>query len=70
MSVLNKRNALLGWLVWAVAKRTAKKKVSNALPGDGDGGRKRVLVVPAVVAATVGGLLFWRRRQDDDTTDS
>ena len=33
MSIVNRRNATLGWLTWLTAKRVAKKKARAIVPG-------------------------------------
>ena len=63
MSVINKRNAVFGWVAWNVVKQAAKQKARRE---DGNGRGK--LVAPAAIAAAVGGaILFWRRRQNDES---
>ena len=71
MSLLNRRNALLGWITWMVAKRTMKQKAREIVPGTnaGGGGRRR-FALPLVAAAVGGALLFWRRQSDDDADDA
>ena len=67
MAIVNRRNAVLGWTVWQVGKRVAKRKAKAAVPGV-DAETKRPNK-PAIVAAlaTVGGLLmFWRKKSSDD----
>ncbi len=64
MSIINRRNALFGWLAWklakAVGKRQATKKVS------GENGRKGMsAALAASIAAAAGALIFWRRRRAD-----
>jgi hypothetical protein len=39
--IVNKRNAMLGWLTWKVGKGVAKKKARNAVPGGSKGKRGR-----------------------------
>ena len=64
MSVINKRNAVLGWIAWNVLKQGAKRKAKQAASPDDGHGRGRI-VAPAAIAAAVGGaIVFWRRRQD------
>lgn len=64
MSIINRRNALFGWLAWKVAKRMGKRQAAKRLPGD-DATRAGVpAAVAASVAAVAGVLLFWRRRRD------
>jgi hypothetical protein len=65
MGMINRRNAVLGWGVWKVAKKVGKRKARTAVPGTGDhaGLNKSAL---ASIAATAGGVLwFWRKKSDD-----
>ena len=64
MSVLNKRNAVLGWAVWNLSKRMAKQKAKSA--GSSDDGLPTKSAVAAGVAALGGALWFWRRRAGAD----
>ncbi len=66
MSVVNKRNALLGWGVWKVGKLVAKKKAREALPLENGSSRRKVRVVVPAVAALGGALFFWRRLRNGD----
>jgi ABC-type Co2+ transport system permease subunit len=68
MGMINRRNAVLGWGVWKVAKKFGKRKARTAVPGTGDhaGLNKSAL---ASIAATVGGVLwFWRKKSDDTSS--
>ena len=61
MSIVNRRNATLGWLVWRVAKRKARGKLpgrNSATSGVSPG---RALV-PGLAALGAAGWL-WRRRK-------
>ena len=70
MTILNKRNAILGWSIWQVGKMTAKRKAKQALEPD-DARRPGKRAVAAGLAAAAGGaLLFWRRRSGDDSGSS
>ena len=71
MSILNRRNAMIGWLAWNVGKRIAKQKGRKALPAveSGTKRRKRAAAVVAILAAAGGALLFWRSRSADDTPE-
>ena len=63
MGIVNKRNAVLGWLTWSVGKRVAKKKVKGAVPS-GSRPRPKILASTAGALAAAGGaLLFWRKRK-------
>jgi hypothetical protein len=67
MSVVNRRNAILGWAVWNVSKGAAKRKAKSAVPGRGDDSRvPKKSAVAAGIAALGGGLWFWRRRSGSD----
>jgi hypothetical protein len=68
MSIVNRRNAIFGWLAWMAAKQMAKRKAMRQVSGD----RSRVGMSAALAAATataVGALLFWRRRRDRSSAD-
>jgi hypothetical protein len=72
MAILNRRNAVLGWLAWRAGKRIAKRKARAAVPSvDAETKRpNRAAAVVAVLAAVGGGLFFWRRRSEDhDSSD-
>lgn len=67
MSVLNKRNAVLGWTVWQVGKRVAKKKARDAAPGrSGDSIRPNKGAIAIGVAALGAAVWLWRKRRSDD----
>jgi LPXTG-motif cell wall-anchored protein len=69
MGVINKRNAVLGWTVWQVGKRAAKRKARDAVPGStGDSKRPNKGAIAAGLAAVGGAVWFWRRRRSDDET--
>jgi hypothetical protein len=71
MAILNRRNAVLGWLAWRAGKRMAKRKARAAVPSvDAETKRpNRAAAAVAVLAAVGGALLFWRRRSDDDASE-
>lgn len=67
MSIINRRNAVLGWAVWTTAKRTASMKAKKKMPGN----RPNVPLVAATfagLAGAVGALAFWRRQHSGDAT--
>ena len=71
MGILNKRNAVLGWGVWQVGKRVAKRKAKNAVPGRVDGTRRpNKSAIVSGLAAVGGALWFWRRRRGGDDESS
>ena len=70
MAIVNRRNAVLGWLAWRAGKRLAKRKARSAVPSIDTETRRpnRAAAAVAVLAAVGGALLFWRRRSDDRDT--
>ena len=67
MSMLNRRNAVLGWTVWQVGKRVAKKKARDAVPGrSGDSIRPNKGAIATGLAVLGGAFWLWRKRHSDD----
>jgi LPXTG-motif cell wall-anchored protein len=67
MGMFNKRNAVLGWAVWQVGKRAARRKAREAVPGrSGDSMRPNKGAIATGLAAVGGALWFWRKRRSDD----
>lgn len=64
MSIVNRRNAMLGWLTWSAGKRIAKRKARTAVPGVEDGRPNKGLIV-SLLAAAGAVLFFWRRKGGD-----
>jgi hypothetical protein len=70
MSIVNRRNAMIGWLTWTVAKQMASQKAKAVVPsrGGGSGSRKGVALKAGAAAAAVAGVIvFWRVRHRDST---
>ena len=61
MSIVNRRNAVIGWLVVKIGKRAAKKKAQGAVPNARKGG------AVAGSLAALGGLLMLKRKKRTDT---
>ena len=55
MSIVNRRNAMLGWTTWQVTKHVARKKARQEARG---GRPKKVTVAAAGAAALAGSVLF------------
>ena len=69
--MLNRRKAMMGWLVWTAAKpfvkRALKSKSKSAVPGTREGSRApNNAAIAAAVAAAAGALMFWRSRRGDE----
>ncbi len=69
--MLNKRQALLGWLVYTAAKpfvkRAVKTKSRAAVPGTREGSKTpNTAAILALLAAAAGALMFWRNRRSDE----
>jgi len=60
VSIVNRRNAVIGWLVVKIGKRAAKKKAQGAVPNARKGG-----AVAGSLAALGGLLMFKRKRRTD-----
>jgi LPXTG-motif cell wall-anchored protein len=59
MGILNKRNAVVGWIAVKVGKRVVKQKAAGAVPSAKTGG-----AAAGALAAIGGVLFFWRRKRD------
>jgi hypothetical protein len=70
MGLVNKRNAVLGWTVWKVGKRIAKKKAKEAVPGRVDDSMRPNKSAIATAVATLGGVLWFLRRRRSDSASS
>lgn len=66
MSVINRRNAVMGWAVWNVMKRVGARKARNATPSV-EGRRPNKSLIAVVLAAVAGAfaLLLGRRAAAD-----
>lgn len=66
MGIVNRRNAMIGWAVLKLGKRTAKKKAKGVVPTEAPSGRFSAGVA-AGIAAFFGVLAFWKRRKSSDS---
>jgi hypothetical protein len=66
MSVINRRNAVVGWVFWSALKSVGKQKAHKAKPSV-EGGRPNKSLVAVVIAATAGAfaLILGRRAATD-----
>lgn len=68
MSILNRRNAMLGWLTWLTAKHVLRKKAKDAVPGTVEGSKRPNKGAIVSGLAALGGVLwFWRRKSGDES---
>ena len=64
MGIVNRRNAVLGWGVWKIGKRFAKRKVKSAAPSV-EGGRPNKSLLAMIVAGLAGVAAFVRGRRSE-----
>ena len=61
--MLNRRKAMIGWLVYTAAKPFLKRALRSRVPGAGGGSRRSMGAVVAALGAALGGLVLWRSRR-------
>jgi hypothetical protein len=66
VGVFNRRNAVMGWAVWKVAKRAGKKKARDVAPTV-EGGKPNKSLIAMVLAAGAGALAVLRGRRSADS---
>jgi hypothetical protein len=64
MGILNRRNAVVGWVTLKLGKRVVKQKAAEAVPNAKTGG-----AAAGALAALGGALFFWRHKRGG-TSDS
>jgi LPXTG-motif cell wall-anchored protein len=62
MTIINRRNAVLGWGVWKVGKKVGKRKMRKAAP-TGPGTTVKAGAAAGGLAALTGALFFWRKKK-------
>ena len=62
MSILNKRNALLGWAVWSLSKQAAKARAKSSA---GAGRSKKAVVGAAAGTAALAAVVVRRKRRSE-----
>jgi hypothetical protein len=67
VGIVNRRNAVLGWGVWKVGKRMARRKAKGAAPSV-EGGRPNKSLLAMALAGIAGALTFWRRRRSGESS--
>jgi hypothetical protein len=66
VGIVNRRNAVLGWGVWKLGKRVARRKAKGAAPSV-EGGRPNKSLLAVGLAGLAGMLTFWRRRRGGES---
>ena len=64
MSIVNRRNAMLGWATWTAAKQIAEHKARAAVHAEE--GKSRLRLIIPLLAAAGAVLFFWRHKKSDD----
>jgi hypothetical protein len=69
MSIVNRRNAVLGWAVWKITSNVAKSKAKRAVPtrngGKGGWAKRGAVVGLGFAAATGAAVVLWRKKSDE-----
>lgn len=68
MGIVNRRNAVLGWGVWKLGKRVAKKKAKGAAPSVEGGRPNKPLLGMVSLAGAAGALTFWRKKRGGESS--
>jgi hypothetical protein len=68
VGIVNRRNAVLGWGVWKIGKRVAKKKAKGAAPSVEGGRPNKPLLGMVSLAGIAGALTFWRKKRGGESS--
>jgi hypothetical protein len=64
MGIVNRRNAVVGWVTLKLGKRVVKQKAAEAVPNAKTGG-----AAAGALAALGGVLFFWRRKRGGSSSE-
>jgi hypothetical protein len=67
MSIVNRRNSVVGWGVLKIGKRVARQKAKAAVPGTGDHAGLNKSAIATILATIGGALFFWRKKSGSET---
>jgi hypothetical protein len=70
MTILNRRNAFIGWTAWQVGKWVVKRKAKDVVPRPPARSSANRYAVALGAAAGAAALALWLKRRRDDTVDS
>jgi len=69
MSIINRRNAVMGWAVWNLAKQIGKRKAADIVPGRGGHAGLNKPAIASIAAAMGGAVFFWRKKSAAAATE-
>ena len=70
MGIVNRRNAVVGWIVLKAGKRIAKQKAKAAVPSmDPETKRPNTSLVASLLGTVAGAFWFVRRRRGGKEDD-
>jgi hypothetical protein len=69
MSIINRRNAVMGWAVWNLMKQIGKRKASDVVPGRGGHAGLNKPAIASIAAGIGGALFFWRKKSAAAATE-
>jgi hypothetical protein len=65
MGIVNRRNAVIGWVIVKVVKAQGKQKAREAVPGPCEHAGLNKSAIATIAAAVGGALFFWRKKSGD-----
>ena len=65
MGIVNRRYAILGWIVWQIAKFAGKSKARQVVPGRGDYAGLNKGAIGSILLL-IGGAFWLSRKLTDD----
>jgi hypothetical protein len=68
VGIVNRRNAVLGWGVWKVAKRVLRRKAKSAAPSVEGGRPNKPFLGVVSLAGIAGALTFWKKRRGGESS--
>ena len=66
MSIVNRRNAMLGWITWETGKRIAAHKARAAVQAEEGTSKKKKGLILSLLAAAGAAVFFWRHKASDE----
>ena len=71
MGIVNRRNAVVGWMTLIMAKRVVKRKAKDAVPSvDPETKKPNKSAIALAAASAVGLATFARRRSGGDDSEA